>query len=113
MNIKKIKFIFFTFIILLLFSGCNNFSPVRNKVFKNGFVMVIFYENQVSYNMIINKKYEYDRKNKTVIVSQKNLFNEDVFEKFLYDPKENCIYDEEGTRYDYSGKTKDIKFYNK
>lgn len=110
---KKIKLILFTCTFLLLFSGCNNSSPVRNKVFQNGLIMIIFYDNQVSYNMFIYKDYKYDKKTKTVIIQQKNLFNEDVFEKLTYDPKNNCIYDEEGTRYDYLGKTKDIKFYNK
>ena len=108
-KIKILMSLFFC-ILIIFFSGCS--LSVKNKVFQNGFVMVIFYDDQVSYNMVVYKKYEYDRKTKTVTVRQKNLFNEDVFEKFFYDPKENCIYDEEGTRYDYKGRTSDINFYN-
>ena len=108
MKITEKIFLTFLFIFVITFTSC---SSVKNKVFQNDFVIVIFYDNQVSYNMLVYKNYEYDRKTRTVTVSQKNLFNEDVFEKFVYDPKKNCIYDEEGTRYDYKGRTTDIKNY--
>lgn len=109
-NIKKI--IFYTLIFLFL-TGCNS-RTVKDKTFQNGPIIIIFFnDGKVSYNMITFKDYSFDKINKKVTVSQKNLLGEIVHEYFTYDPKNNCIYDENGTKYTYSGKSSKIKLYSK